>query len=90
RQVCAICLTDSQHHQGPIHRCNAELLWSGGKARCYRNEKNRIAAPGGREICLDWQRTRGCSSQSGRHLHECSGCASPNHGAHSCPLAQTD
>ncbi|KAI0080623.1 hypothetical protein K474DRAFT_1556321, partial [Panus rudis PR-1116 ss-1] len=86
RQVCIICLT--ANHKGPMNACSAEFLWNGDRARARRNSQNRIVAPSNREICIDWQRARGCKSHNAGHLHECSGCGGSDHGAQNCALAE--
>ncbi|KAJ7740116.1 hypothetical protein B0H16DRAFT_1266224, partial [Mycena metata] len=67
--ACAICLGRFRHNVG---QCNSPTLWNGTtKARCHRNDGNRIINPGGQTICLYWQRPRKCD-RNHAELHECS------------------
>ncbi|KAI0075049.1 hypothetical protein K474DRAFT_1566137, partial [Panus rudis PR-1116 ss-1] len=68
---CAICAA-SKHSKTPIHRCRAELMWNGQKARCKRSSEGRIVNPEGEVLCTDWQRPKGCPSHNPSHRHECS------------------
>ncbi|KAH9941904.1 hypothetical protein B0H21DRAFT_681251, partial [Amylocystis lapponica] len=89
RGVCAICL--GRHRWRELSRCDSSTLWNGKIPRCVRNSTCRIIDPYGGVVCINFQRVRGCSawgcSKRG-HLHECSGCGDPEHGAYECPLAQ--
>ncbi|KAJ7753476.1 hypothetical protein B0H16DRAFT_1231035, partial [Mycena metata] len=79
--VCAICL--GLHDQ--VSKCRSPTLWNGGVARCHRDERGRLTNTDGVNICLNFQRSDGCSGRAGpRHIHECSGCGAPNHGAATC------
>ncbi|KAJ7607630.1 hypothetical protein DFH06DRAFT_918536, partial [Mycena polygramma] len=71
-----------------VAKCNARMLWNTTtKARCHRNNANRIVNPSGQPICISWQRPRKCD-RNHTDLHECSGCGQTSHGACDCPLAQ--
>jgi hypothetical protein len=67
--------------------CNALSLWdNSAPAHCTRDQQGRLLNKGGRVLCWDFQRPRGCSGRG--HNHECLGCGDANHGAHECPLRQ--
>ncbi|KAH9942655.1 hypothetical protein B0H21DRAFT_696193, partial [Amylocystis lapponica] len=89
RRVCANCL--DRHRWQELSRCVFFTIWNGEVACCFRNCTGRIIDPQGAVVCINFQRMRGCSawgcSKRG-HLHECSGCGDPEHGAYQCPLAQ--
>lgn len=85
RAICAICLGIEAHN---VAKCAACKLWDGSKARCCRNEEGRIINPLGQILCIDWQRSRGCTSRDHDQRHECSGCGKQDHGAQQCPRAQ--
>ena len=84
--ACPICLSRKRH---PIRKCQATTLWNGQqKARCSRDEEGRIIDNSGRTLCNNWNQTVGCKDGSTRHIHECSGCGEPTHGAQNCRLAE--
>lgn len=83
--ACPICLGRHRHHTAS---CQATKTWNGEKARCSRASNGRILNRRGAVICADWQRPNRCTDDSGKHLHECSGCGSAGHGADACPSAQ--
>ena len=84
--ACPICLGRHRHH---IASCQAQETWNGKKAICTRSTSGRILNKRGSVICSDWQRPNRCTDTSGKHIHECSGCSSTEHGADACPSAQT-
>ncbi|KAI0309487.1 hypothetical protein OF83DRAFT_1032176, partial [Amylostereum chailletii] len=57
RNICAICLSRQSHE---VARCQAPTMWNGSASRCRRSNKGAVIDPKGRELCLDWQRPRGC------------------------------
>ncbi|KAJ7740112.1 hypothetical protein B0H16DRAFT_1324531, partial [Mycena metata] len=80
--VCALCLGIHAF----VSKCRSKTLWNGAAARCSRDDRGRLVNREGVNICLDFQRTDGCKGRAGpKHIHECSGCGAPNHGASSCP-----
>ena len=83
--ACPICLGRHRHHTAS---CQATETWNGRKTICSRGTGGRIINGQGRAICSDWQRPKPCSDTSGKHIHECSGCGSSEHGADACPSAQ--
>ena len=83
--ACPICLGRHPHRTAS---CQATETWDGKKAICSRTTQGRILNERGTVICSDWQRPNRCTDTSGKHIHECSGCKSREHGADSCPLAQ--
>lgn len=83
--VCAICLGRREHI---VSKCTAPVLWNGAPSRCRRSSRGQILNPLGFEICLDWQRSKGCSSRKHPEKHECSGCGLADHGASTCPIAE--
>lgn len=88
RAVCAVCLG---RHRHDMRQCNTATTWSGKPARCRRDPvSHRVLDPRGVQLCIEWQRQTRCSSRDPGHAHFCSGCGSPEHGAHTCSLAQTD
>ncbi|KAK7000370.1 hypothetical protein R3P38DRAFT_2561857 [Favolaschia claudopus] len=84
--VCAICLGSHEN----LSKCRSKTLWNRSPARCYRDQSGKLSNPQGINICLEFQRAKGCqgSRYGPRHIHECSGCGSPHHGASSCPSRQ--
>jgi len=87
KSTCAVCLGNHKHE---VRKCQASSLWSGEPAIVTRDGRGRIFDKSGRELCIDWQCRRGCSSRSKSHVHSCSGCGEESHGAQNCPLAQKD
>ena len=83
--ACPICLGRHKHHPAS---CRASETWNSNGAICKRTTNNRITNKQGSVICSDWQRPNRCVNNSGHHIHECSGCGSPEHGADTCPSAQ--
>ena len=83
--ACPICLGRHRHHTAS---CQASETWNGAKPICTRSASGRILNKQGTVICSDWQRPNRCTDKSGKHIHECSGCSSKEHGADSCPSAQ--
>lgn len=83
--VCVVCLGRYPH---VLATCARSKLWD-GKRNTYsrRDAKNRIINKSGFALCFNFQRPGSCASTD--HVHECSGCGDPNHGAQQCPLAQT-
>ncbi|KAJ7369215.1 hypothetical protein DFH08DRAFT_618040, partial [Mycena albidolilacea] len=66
---CATCLGTHES----FSKCRSRTLWNGAAARCYRDEHGKLTNPNGVNICLDFQRDRGCRGQPRpRHFHECS------------------
>lgn len=84
--ACPICLGRHRHH---IASCQATETWNGKKVSCTRSTSGRILNKRGAALCSDWQRPNRCTDTSGKHIHECSGCGSAEHGADACPSAQT-
>ncbi|KAJ7257569.1 hypothetical protein B0H12DRAFT_1015397, partial [Mycena haematopus] len=78
--VCAICLGSHSN----IANCRSSTLWNGAPAYSHRDGRGKLTNPRGANICLRFQLPQGCHSNE--HVHECSGCGSPNHGAAQCPL----
>ncbi|KAJ7719098.1 hypothetical protein DFH07DRAFT_688046, partial [Mycena maculata] len=79
--VCAICLGIHTF----VSKCRSQTLWNGSPARCFRGDGGKLTNINGVNICLDFQRGSGCKGRAGpRHIHECSGCGAPNHGAAGC------
>ncbi|KIK81191.1 hypothetical protein PAXRUDRAFT_156693 [Paxillus rubicundulus Ve08.2h10] len=73
--ACYLCLGCNTHR---IYDCNSPTLWDG--------PDSHLVNPKGLTLCLDWQRTIGCSSTTHKNSdHECSGCGSEEHGAQACP-----
>ena len=65
------------------------MLWDGKhKARCTRTDEGRIVNEAGQSLCHNWNQTIGCKDKTSRHVHECSGCGDPSHGAQDCSLAE--
>ena len=84
--ACPVCLSHKKH---PIRQCQATTLWDGQqKTRCRRTEDGRIVDNTDRTLCSNWNQSIGCDDQSGRHIHECSGCGKMSHGAQNCSLAE--
>lgn len=83
--ACPVCLGRHRHH---IASCQATKTWNGKEAISTRTASGRILNKRGAVICADWQRPNRCTDSSGKHLHECSGCGSAEHGADSCLSAQ--
>src|ERR1700733_14309954 len=85
--ICAICLRIYFHN---VARCSLSKFWDGSKARCWRNEDGQIINPLSQILCIDWQRSKGCSARDHNQHHECSGCRKQDHGAQQCPRAQKE
>lgn len=83
--ACPICLGRHRHHTAS---CQATETWSGKKVICSRTSGGRIRNNQDVIICSDWQRPNRCADTFGKHVHECSGCSSSEHGADTCPFAQ--
>ncbi|KAF9786296.1 hypothetical protein BJ322DRAFT_1058741 [Thelephora terrestris] len=83
--ACPICLGRHKHHPAS---CQATKMWNGSNARCSRAANGRILNNQGGVLCTDWQRPNRCTNFVAKHLHECSGCGSSEHGADSCHNAQ--
>lgn len=83
--ACAVCLG---RHRHVVSQCNSKTRWNGGAARCTRNPEGRICNPNGTQLCMEWQKPKGCTSQMHDSKHECAGCGSASHGAQRCPLAE--
>jgi hypothetical protein len=84
--ACALCLGRFAHN---VHKCKSELLWDNKTpTSCRRSTDGRLVNSQGLQLCYDWQRPNGCASTGKDHIHECSGCGNPNHGAQSCPRGQ--
>ena len=84
--ACPICLSRKRHQ---IASCQSAETWDKKKVRCSRNERGRIINNKGIMLCSDWQRPNRCENVSSGHVHECSGCGASQHGADSCPLAES-
>lgn len=82
--VCILCLSPLPHNKA---KCNRATMGCGSPTRCRRDANNRIVNPDGKAICLEFNR-RGCKSPNSKHLHECSGCGSKDHGAQECHLVE--
>ncbi|KZT73203.1 hypothetical protein DAEQUDRAFT_643964, partial [Daedalea quercina L-15889] len=67
---CTICL--GWHLYVDIAKCRATTMWDGAPVLCKRNSSGQIVNRDGEVICLDFQRPSGCSSNSPKHLHQCS------------------
>lgn len=80
---CAVCLGRQAHN---ISTCAATVLWNSTTAGCKRNRAGQIVTLSDKRLCLDFQRSVGCTASG--HLHECSGCGGQDHGASLCILAQ--
>ncbi|KAK6996090.1 hypothetical protein R3P38DRAFT_2543013, partial [Favolaschia claudopus] len=79
---CAICLGTHPF----VSRCRSNVLWNGSAARCHRDLRGKLTNRDGVNICLDFQRSNSCKGRTGpKHIHECSGCGAPDHGASGCP-----
>ena len=83
--ACPVCLGRHRHR---VASCQTTKTWSGKDAISSRTDTGRILNKRGAILCADWQRPNRCTDASGRHLHECSGCGSAEHGADSCHLAE--
>lgn len=83
--ACPVCLGRNRHR---VASCQATKMWNGKDTVSSRTSSGRILNKHGSVICSDWQRPNRCTDSSGKHLHECSGCGSSEHGADACHLAQ--
>lgn len=83
--ACPVCLSRKKH---PIRQCQSPTLWNGKKTKVTRAEDGGITDSKGRRLCLNWNLTPGCKDKLGGHIHECSGCGDPTHGAQNCSYAE--
>lgn len=81
---CILCLSPIPHNK---QKCDRATMGCGAPTRCHRDSRNRIVNPDGKTICLEFNR-KGCKSSNSKHLHECSGCGSKEHGAQECHLVE--
>ncbi|KAH6893707.1 hypothetical protein BKA70DRAFT_1119033, partial [Coprinopsis sp. MPI-PUGE-AT-0042] len=84
--ACVICLGCHTHN---VRECKATTTWDGRYPTASRrtSEGKVYLLTGGEPLCFDWQRGM-CTSKKHDTRHFCSGCASPTHGAYSCPRAE--
>ncbi|KAJ8596778.1 hypothetical protein M405DRAFT_725554, partial [Rhizopogon salebrosus TDB-379] len=84
--VCAVCLGSHTHN---FIDCTADRLWdSSYPTLATRNQKHLFLRSSGKSLCVDWQRSRGCTNRSHDERHICAGCLSTTHGAQGCTRAQ--
>ena len=83
--ACPVCLGRHRHR---VASCQATKTWNGRDTICTRTDTGRILNKRGAVICADWQRPNRCTDSTGKHLHECSGCGSADHGADFCSFAE--
>lgn len=84
--VCAVCLGSHTHS---FIDCTAERLWNKSHpALANRVNKQLQLRSNNQPLCLDWQRSRGCSNRSHNERHVCTGCLSTTHGSQNCSRAQ--
>ena len=76
--ACPVCLGRHRHH---VASCQVTKVWNGKDSISTRTDTGRILNKRGVVICSDWQRPNRCTDTAGKHLHECSGCVSAEHGA---------
>ncbi|OAX30835.1 hypothetical protein K503DRAFT_704744, partial [Rhizopogon vinicolor AM-OR11-026] len=57
---------------------------------CLTKQANKqlVWRSSNKPVCIDWQRTCGCTNQSHNKRHLCTGCLSTGHGAQFCPRSQ--
>ncbi|KAK7456466.1 hypothetical protein VKT23_010715 [Stygiomarasmius scandens] len=80
---CPLCLSDKEHN---IRECNRDTMWDDKTpTQCKRNARKHLENPQGIEICTNWQTKNSCTNTHHPHMHECSGCGDPHHGAQACP-----
>ena len=82
---CAICLG---RHPHLVIECSSPRTWNDLFDTFAQRIKKNIWSKDGRQLCTAWQRPDGCPTPKHNHLHLCSGCGSPDHGAHCCTRAQ--
>ncbi|KIK34773.1 hypothetical protein CY34DRAFT_97328, partial [Suillus luteus UH-Slu-Lm8-n1] len=80
--VCAVCLGKHSHS---FIECSNERLWNSAHPALA----TRVNKHSNKPLCVDWQRSRSCTSRSHDERHVCSGCLATSHGAQNCPRAQT-
>ncbi|KAG2747017.1 hypothetical protein P692DRAFT_20738069, partial [Suillus brevipes Sb2] len=84
--VCAVCLGSHTHS---FIECTAERLWNKSHATsATRVNKQLLLRSSNQPLCLDWQRSRGCSTRTHDERHVCTGCLSTTHGSQHCSRAQ--
>ncbi|KAJ3806340.1 hypothetical protein F5876DRAFT_21931, partial [Lentinula aff. lateritia] len=84
---CHRCLGRDKHD---VRHCSHTSIWNGKHGvMCHWNKQGFLeitdGTNAGQELCADWQRPNGCTSQAHPEKHRCSGCMSTSHGANSCP-----
>ncbi|KAG2138545.1 hypothetical protein DEU56DRAFT_715582, partial [Suillus clintonianus] len=84
--VCAVCLGRHSHN---FVECSSDRTWnSAHPALTTRVNKQLLTRNSDKPLCVDWQRSRSCTSRSHDERHVCSGCLATSHGAQHCPRAQ--
>ncbi|KAG2089432.1 uncharacterized protein F5147DRAFT_561800, partial [Suillus discolor] len=84
--VCTVCLGSNGHS---FIECTADRLWDNSHpSLATRVDKQLLLRKSDKPLCVDWQRSRGCSSHSHNERHICSGCLGKSHGAQQCSCAQ--